>query len=176
MIKGREIRCFDYVNHPYPQVRDALAANALEVFRSATQAAASRAHSVASQLRVDIGGIEVGADIEEQTVATIERGRAYLRAGADLVFVPLLIDPAIVRRVADGIAGPISLMILPDAPPAETLFAAGATRISIGPAAMLAALGVLAEIAEEMRQKGTWSSIERSFYGFGEAEALFASR
>jgi hypothetical protein len=64
MTKGREIRCFDYVNHPYARVRDALAANALEVFRSATQAAAARAHSVASQLRVDIGGIEVGADIE----------------------------------------------------------------------------------------------------------------
>jgi hypothetical protein len=64
MTKGRELRCFDYVNHPYAQVRDALGANALEVFRSATRAAASRAHSVASQLRVDIGGIEVGADIE----------------------------------------------------------------------------------------------------------------
>ena len=64
MTKGREIRCFDYVNHPYAPVRDALAANALEVFRSATHAAASRAHSVASQLRVDVGGIEVGADIE----------------------------------------------------------------------------------------------------------------
>ena len=64
MTKGREIRCFDYVNHPYERVRDVLAANAPEVFRSATHAAASRAHSVASQLRVDIGGIEVGADIE----------------------------------------------------------------------------------------------------------------
>ena len=64
MTKGREIRCFDYVNHPYAQVRDALATNALQVFRSATQAAASRAHSVASQLRVDIGGIDVSADIE----------------------------------------------------------------------------------------------------------------
>ena len=126
--------------------------------------------------RTDTFFAEVGADIEEQTAGTIERGRAYLKAGADLVFVPLLVDPAIVRRVADGIDGPISLMILPDAPSAETLFAAGAKRISIGPAAMLAALGVLAEIADEMRRKGTWSSIERSFYGFGEAEGLFASR
>src|SRR5262245_38169131 len=64
MTKGREIRCFDYVNHPYEGVRDALAANALEVFRSATHAAAARAHAVASQLRVDIGGVEVSTDIE----------------------------------------------------------------------------------------------------------------
>src|SRR5262249_54422393 len=127
-------------------------------------------------VRTDTFLAEVGADIEEQTAATIERGRAYLKAGADLVFVPLLVDPAIVRRLAEGVDGPISLMILPGAPPAETLFAAGAKRISIGQTAMLAALGVIAEIADEMRQKGTWSSIERSFYGFGEAEGLFASR
>jgi hypothetical protein len=64
MTKSREIRCFDYVNHPYAQVRDALVANTLEIFRSATRAAASRAHGVASQLRVEIGGIELGTDIE----------------------------------------------------------------------------------------------------------------
>jgi len=35
MTKSREIRCFDYVNHPYTRVRDALVANALEIFRAA---------------------------------------------------------------------------------------------------------------------------------------------
>ncbi len=64
MTKGRAIHCFEYVNHPYAQVRDALTANAPEVFRSATHAAASRAHSVASQLRVDVGGIEMGTEID----------------------------------------------------------------------------------------------------------------
>jgi len=64
MSKGRDLRCFDYVNHPYARVRDALVANAIAVFRSATNAAASRAHSVASQLRIEVGGIEVGTDVE----------------------------------------------------------------------------------------------------------------
>jgi hypothetical protein len=64
MSKGREIRCYDYVNHPYEQVRDALSHDALAVFQSATKAAASRAQSVASELRVDIGGIAVEADIK----------------------------------------------------------------------------------------------------------------
>ena len=63
MSKGRELRCYDYVNHPYEQVRDALNKDALAVFQSATKAAASRARSVASELRVDIGGIGVEADI-----------------------------------------------------------------------------------------------------------------
>src|SRR5882724_3201691 len=144
---------------------------------AAARAAADRVGiALVINARTDTFFAEVGADIEKRTVATIERGRAYLKAGADLVFVPLLVEPTIVRRVVDEIDGPISLMILPGAPSAETLFGAGAKRLSIGPAAMLAALGVLAEIADEMRQKGTWSTIERSFYGFGEAESLFISR
>ena len=74
MSKGREIRCYDYVNHPYAQVRDALSKDALAVFQAATKAATSRAESVAAELRVDISGIAVEADIaisvkkvEEQT-------------------------------------------------------------------------------------------------------------
>jgi len=63
MSQGREIRCYDYVNHPYNLVRDALTKDAPAVFQSATKAAASRAQSVASELRVDIGGIAVEADI-----------------------------------------------------------------------------------------------------------------
>lgn len=63
MTKGRKIRCYDYVNHPYEQVRDALSKDAPSVFQSATKAAASRAQSIASALRVDIGGIGVGTDI-----------------------------------------------------------------------------------------------------------------
>jgi hypothetical protein len=63
MSIGREIRCYDYVNHPYTQVRDALSNDAPGLFQSATKAAASRAHSVASELHVDLGGIGVEADI-----------------------------------------------------------------------------------------------------------------
>jgi hypothetical protein len=63
MSKGREIHCYDYVNHPYEQVRDALSKDAPAVFQSATKAAASRARSIASELRVDLGGIGITADI-----------------------------------------------------------------------------------------------------------------
>src|SRR3954470_6127666 len=71
MSKGREIRCYDYVNHPYELVRDALSRDAQTVFHSATKAAASRAQAVAAELRVDIGGIAIEADITIQ-VKTVE--------------------------------------------------------------------------------------------------------
>jgi hypothetical protein len=62
--KGRKIRCYDYVNHPYERVRDALKQNALAVFQSATKNAASRGQLVAAELHVDFGGIGVKTDIK----------------------------------------------------------------------------------------------------------------
>lgn len=64
MSKGPEIRCYDYVNHPYARVRDVLKHDALAVFQSATKAAASRAESVAAELHVDLGAIGVKKDIK----------------------------------------------------------------------------------------------------------------
>lgn len=62
--KGRKIRCYDYVNHPYERVRDALKQDALVVFQAATKTAASRAQSVAAELRVDFAGVGVKTDIK----------------------------------------------------------------------------------------------------------------
>ena len=64
MNNGIEIRCYDYVNHSYVRVRETLRTDALDVFRAATKAAASRAQRVAAELHVDLGGIGVKADIE----------------------------------------------------------------------------------------------------------------
>jgi hypothetical protein len=63
MGTGTEIRCYDYVNHPYDCVRDALKHDALAVFQSATKAAVSRAQSVAAELHVDLGALGVQKDI-----------------------------------------------------------------------------------------------------------------
>lgn len=63
MSKGNEVRCYDYVNYPYAQVRDTLKKDAPAIFQSATKAANSRAELIASALRVDVGGIEVGTDV-----------------------------------------------------------------------------------------------------------------
>jgi hypothetical protein len=82
MSRGLEIRCYDYINHPYARVRDALGQDALKVFQAATKAAASRAQSVAAELHVEVGGIGVKADIAisvkniEEKVADVVSGPA----------------------------------------------------------------------------------------------------
>ena len=76
MAKERQIRCFDYVNHRYEKVRDLLMADTAPAFSRATRRAAARAGDLASQLHVNIGGLEVGTDVEvavqkvEETVGT----------------------------------------------------------------------------------------------------------
>lgn len=64
MSKRKELRCFDYVNRPYPQVGDALSSGALRIFERATRSAADRANDLGAELRVRIGALELAADIE----------------------------------------------------------------------------------------------------------------
>src|SRR5262245_25890564 len=60
---GKTIRCYDYVNHRYEAVRDALVADPVALFRAATKSASSRAEAVAVALRVDVAGVEVSKDV-----------------------------------------------------------------------------------------------------------------
>jgi hypothetical protein len=59
----QEIRSYDYVNHPYASVHDALVADPARIFQAATRAAAARAESVAAELRVSVAGVAVSAEI-----------------------------------------------------------------------------------------------------------------
>jgi hypothetical protein len=77
MNRNLEIRSYDYVNHSYDRVRDALRQGAQAVFQSATKAAADRAQSVASELHVDIAGIGVKADIK----ITVQKVEENIRDG-----------------------------------------------------------------------------------------------
>jgi hypothetical protein len=70
---SREIRSYDYVNHPYAAVRDALVKDPAGVLRAATNAAASRARTVGAALRVDIGPLDIGAEIAVTVGKIIEQ-------------------------------------------------------------------------------------------------------
>ena len=71
MSTPKSIRVYDYVNHRYEDVRQALTGDTTAVFQNATRVAAQRAETVASELHVKLAGIEVGAEIEI-TVNSIE--------------------------------------------------------------------------------------------------------
>lgn len=76
MRKGYNIRCYDYVNHPYERVRDALKQNALNVFQSATKTAASHVQSIAAELHVDVGGLGLKSDVRISVSKVLEEADA----------------------------------------------------------------------------------------------------
>ena len=63
MSKPKSVHVYDYVNHPYEEVRSALSPDAPAVFSNATKVAAMRAKNVASELHANIAGIDVGTEI-----------------------------------------------------------------------------------------------------------------
>jgi len=141
--------------------------------RAAREAAERAGMPLVINARVDTYLARVG-ESEGRFDETVRRGTAYLEAGADCVFVPVMVDPPTVEALVRAIPGPLNVMAMPGAPTAPELFALGVRRVSIGTAATLAAMGLVREIARELREQGSYAAIERHFLGFGEAEALFA--
>jgi hypothetical protein len=73
MTAPHELRCYDYVNHPYSAVRDAIRTDPGRIFERATTSAARRAHAVAANLKVGLGPLEIGTDVAIETLAVEER-------------------------------------------------------------------------------------------------------
>ena len=76
MSERRELHCYQYVNVPYEKVRDALKTDATGIFRRATATAASRAHELVSTLRVGVGALQIGADIDIEVRGVHEKASA----------------------------------------------------------------------------------------------------
>jgi 2-methylisocitrate lyase-like PEP mutase family enzyme len=87
---------------------------------------------------------------------TVHRGRAYLEAGADCIFIPGLADRDTIGRLVAAIDGPINILAGPGSPSVPELKALGVARVSVGGAIMRATLGVVQRAAEELRSGGTF--------------------
>ena len=94
-------------------------------------------------------------DPAEALADAIERGRAFLDAGAPVVFVPGRLDEEQVVQVVDAF-GPqrLSLIPIPGAVLPDRLEELGVARISFGPFAQRAALTALQVMAEDVQRGG----------------------
>lgn len=90
---------------------------------------------------------------------TIQRLRAYERAGADVVYAPGLPDIAAIRAVCAAVETPVNVLA-GGAPPQYTvaeLAAAGVRRVSLGSALPRMALAAVLSAAREIRDGGTFT-------------------
>ena len=93
--------------------------------------------------------------IAEVLADAIERGRAYLDAGASTFFAPGLLDEATVAALVDAL-GPqkVNLIGIPGSLSLETMQRLGVARVSYGPWSQNVALTALADLAAAVRDGG----------------------
>src|SRR6266704_850835 len=114
-----------------------------------------------------------GPTPEEAMRNTLERGRAYLQAGADCIFVPGLRDPNQIRTVVEQLNAPVNILAVPGTPPIAELAKLGVKRVSYGSGPHRAAMGLLRRIAEEAKSAGTYNALTQGAVPYPEMNALF---
>ncbi len=94
-------------------------------------------------------------DPGEVLADAVERGRAFLEAGAPVVFVPGLLDEEQLSTLVDAF-GPQRLTVIgyPGGPALSRLEELGVARVSYGPQPQRVALTALQELVEEIARGG----------------------
>lgn len=88
------------------------------------------------------------ASLVEHAVA---RAQAYADAGADGLFVPGLVAPALIEALVQRSPLPVNIMSMPGCPPLQTLAQLGVARVSHGPGPYLTAMQALAAACTQAR-------------------------
>lgn len=127
------------------------------VARVAAITAAAEREGIAFQLNARTDAFTRGKDrpAEEKIADAIARGRAFLDAGAALVFVPAALEKEHVERLVEGIGwNKVSLIGLPGALTAAEYEALGVARISYGPLTQRVALRALRDLGADLYADG----------------------
>lgn len=104
---------------------------------------------------------------------TIARLQAYQEAGADVLYAPGLSSAQDIRQVTESVDRPVNVLAVSGAPSVPELAELGVARVSVGGAFAFAALGALREVAEELRDRGTYRYLELSGAGVRTARSAF---
>ena len=121
----------------------------LEKIRAIRETAATMGVPFVLNARTDIYLATIGP-AETRFDRTVERLRAYAKAGADCVFVPGLTDLDTIAKLVKAFAAPLNILAQPASPPMADLERVGVARVSTGSGIMRAAMGLTQRIAKEM--------------------------
>lgn len=119
--------------------------------------AAAADEGIAFQLNARTDAIARGGDrpINDSIEDAIARGRAFLDAGASLVFVPGAMTREVIEPLVEGLGhGKLSVIGAPGALPAAELQELGVARVSYGPFTQRVALRALRDLATDLYGSG----------------------
>lgn len=99
---------------------------------AAVRAAANAARvPVVINARIDVF-LRGEGQLKTRVGEAIERGRAYLAAGADCVYPIGLVDRGSIARMVEQVEGPVNVLLRPGAPSLRRLRSMGVRRVSVG--------------------------------------------
>lgn len=106
----------------------------------------------------------------------IRRASAYRDAGADCVYPMGLADADSITAFVEALHCPVNVMIRPGLPPLSELERIGVKRVSFGPAASYAALGLLRRAGREILERGSFELLVDGAINFEELNRLAVPR
>lgn len=115
-------------------------------------------------------------DEEERFKEAIRRASAYRDAGADCVYPMGLIDGPSISAFVKAVDSPINVMVRKGLPSVGELERLGVARVSFGPGASYAAMGLLKRAAKEVLEQGTFGTLIDGAISFDELNALAAPK
>jgi 2-methylisocitrate lyase-like PEP mutase family enzyme len=133
-------------------------ADAADRIRAAREAATAAAVPIVINARTDLYLRKIG-DEASRFDETVERGRAYLAAGADCVYPITLRDPATIGRLVKALAAPVNVNVRAGLPSVAELEALGVARASTASQVALMAMSVTRQIADELRATGRFDNL-----------------
>ncbi len=109
---------------------------------------------------------------EEKFEEAVRRAKAYRDVGADCVYPMGLTEPDAISRFVRALDFPVNVMVRRGLPPVRELQRLGVARVSFGPSASYAALGLLHRASKEVREKGTYETLVDGAISFDELNSL----
>jgi 2-methylisocitrate lyase-like PEP mutase family enzyme len=103
----------------------------------------------------------------------IARGHRYQEAGADGLFVPKVVVAAEIRAVAEAVALPLNVLVMPGLAPVAELQGLGVRRVSAGSGIAAAALGVTQRATQQFLEDGRYDAMLEQGANYAEMNALF---
>jgi len=106
----------------------------------------------------------------------VRRATAYRDAGADCVYPMGLTDQASIAAFVLALDFPVNVMMRKGLPEISELERLGVARVSFGPSASYAVMGLLKRAAKEVLEKGTYENLTEGAITFDELNALALPR
>ena len=106
----------------------------------------------------------------------IRRASAYRDVGEDCVYPMGLSDRESIEKFVKALDFPTNVMVRKGLPPVPELRRLGVARVSFGPSASYAAMGLLKRASREVREKGTYDTLLEGAITFDELDSLAVPR